>query len=144
MLRIMRAYSQDLRDRVLRALEQGEKLISIARRLEVGRGWVHEVRRAFAEEGRSGSRRMGGHRVSRVAALEGTLREWIRQKPDLTLLELCQRLETEHGVLLKIPALWHQLNKWGLSFKKNAPRLRTGAPGREGGQGKVAKGAAAA
>jgi len=114
----MRAYSQDLRDRVLRALEQGEKLISIARRLEVGRGWVHEVRRAFAEEGRSGSRRMGGHRVSRVAALEQTIRGWIAEQPDLTLSEMCQRLETGHGVLLKVPALWHQLNKWGLTFKK--------------------------
>jgi hypothetical protein len=37
----MEAYSQDLRDRVLRALERGERPVDIARRLEVSRIWVY-------------------------------------------------------------------------------------------------------
>ena len=36
---------------------------------------------------------------------------------DLTLSELSQRL-AEHGVVIKTTALWHQLDKWGLTFKK--------------------------
>ena len=39
----MHAYSQDLRDRVLRALERGERPSDIARRLEVSRVWVYDV-----------------------------------------------------------------------------------------------------
>ncbi|RMW95089.1 transcriptional regulator, partial [Allofranklinella schreckenbergeri] len=35
----MRAYSQDLRDRVLAALERGERPSAIARRYEVSRMW---------------------------------------------------------------------------------------------------------
>ena len=36
----MNAYSQDLRDRVLRALERGERPTAIADRFEVSRVWV--------------------------------------------------------------------------------------------------------
>ena len=37
---------------------------------------------------------------------------------DLTLVELSQRLAQQQGVVIKTTALWHQLKKWGLSFKK--------------------------
>jgi hypothetical protein len=40
----MAAYSQDLRDRVLRGLERGEGATSIARRLEVSLRWVYHVK----------------------------------------------------------------------------------------------------
>ncbi|MBI3344920.1 MAG: transcriptional regulator, partial [Gammaproteobacteria bacterium] len=37
----MYAYSRDLRDRVLDALERGERPTDIARRYEVSRVWVY-------------------------------------------------------------------------------------------------------
>jgi transposase len=40
----MQSYSQDLRDRVLWALDRGERPTAIARRLEVSRVWVYQVR----------------------------------------------------------------------------------------------------
>jgi transposase len=50
------------------------------------------------------------------------------------LAQLCQRV-AEQGIQIKVAALWHQLDKWKLSFKKNAARQRarasrctTGAP----------------
>ena len=39
----MQAYSQDLRDRVLGALERGESPTAIAERFEVSRVWVYQV-----------------------------------------------------------------------------------------------------
>ncbi len=33
------------------------------------------------------------------------------------MAELCERL-VEQGIVIKIGALWHQLNKWNLTFKK--------------------------
>ena len=39
----MQAYSQDLRERVLRALDRGDSPTEIARRFEVGRVWVREA-----------------------------------------------------------------------------------------------------
>ncbi|PXV72355.1 helix-turn-helix domain-containing protein, partial [Nitrosomonas eutropha] len=41
----MHAYSQDLRDRILGALDRGEGPTAIARRFEVSRMWVYQVRK---------------------------------------------------------------------------------------------------
>jgi transposase len=128
----MRAYSQDLRERVLRALERGERPTNIAMRLEVSRVWVYQVLRRFKHSGQRGSLPMGGHRRSRVAAMESTLRAWIEAEVDVTLAELCARLG-ERGITIKVPALWHQLNKWKLTFKKNSARQRAVARRRASG-----------
>lgn len=133
----MRPYSQDLRERVLKALDRGEGPGAIARRLEVSRVWVYLVRKRLEREGQRTSRPIGGYRVPVVALLEGVLRSWIDAKPDITLAEMCERLSAEHGVQLKVPALWHQLDRWGLSFKKNAARQRARAAGRSAGTARV-------
>jgi len=135
----MEAYSQDLRDRVLRALERGERPVDIAQRLEVSRIWVYQVKSRFKTSGERCSRPIGGHRISRLAPAEQEVRAWIKKQPDLTLAELGERLSKEKGIQLKIPALWHQLNKWGLSFKKNSARQRAGAGRRALGQRPVAR-----
>ncbi len=122
----MHAYSQDLRERVLRALERGDRPTHIAQRFEVSRVWVYQVRTRLNEHGHRGSLPMGGHRKSRLAAMEETLRGWLTAQPDLTLMEMCERLAT-HGIAMKVPALWHQLNRWGLTFKKNSARQRARA-----------------
>jgi len=119
----MSAYSQDLRDRVLGALERGERPSDIARRFEVSRVWVYDVRNRFRDRGERCSYRVGGYRQSRIADLEMCIRAWIQAAPDLTLEQLCDRV-AQKGVQIGVPALWHQLNKWGLSFKKNAARQR--------------------
>lgn len=128
----MHSYSQDLRDRVLWALERGERPSGIARRLEVSRVWVYQVRDRKQKAGLRTSLPIGGHRRSRIADLEPELRAWIEAEPDLTLHQLCSRL-AEKGVAIKSGALWHQLNKWNLTFKKNAARQRARTGGRTAG-----------
>ena len=125
----MYAYSRDLRERVLGAIERGERPVDIARRYEVSRVWVYQVRERFYKTGQRSSLPMGGYRRSRIAGMEQQIREWIKAKADLTLAEMCQRL-TELGIEIKVPALWHQLDKWNLSFKKNPARQRARALGR--------------
>ncbi len=128
----MQAYSQDLRDRALRAVQRGERPTDIAARFEVSRMWVYQVANRFRRSGERGSLRIGGYRRSRVAEMEATLRGWLKAQPDLTLAEMCARLLERH-IEIKPPALWHQLNKWGLSFKKNPARQRARARRREAG-----------
>lgn len=125
----MQAYSQDLRDRVIRALERGDRPSTIAERFEVSRVYVYDVKRRLSQGERS-SQKVGGHRVSKLAPWEPAIRSWIAAQPDLTLAELAARLKAEAGLVLTPPAIWHQLNRWGLSFKKNAARRRAGSPGR--------------
>jgi transposase len=127
----MQAYSQDLRERVLRALDRGDSPTEIARRFEVGRVWVYRVRERMQQSGERGSFQIGGHRRSRLAGMEPVLRKWIQAEPDLSLAQLQERLKSQ-GVPIKIGALWHQLNQWNLTFKKNSSRQRARARGRTG------------
>ncbi len=128
----MQSYSQDLRDRVLGALARGERPSEIARRFEVSRPWVYQVRRRLEATGQRESYRQGGHRRSRIAHLEPQIRRWLEATPDMTLAELSERLAGK-GIQIKVPALWHQLDKWGLSFKKNPARQRAVARRRAAG-----------
>jgi len=125
----MQSYSQDLRDRVLRALARGDGPSAVARRFEVSRFYVYQVRDREHETGVRSSFRIGGHRRSRLEEAEPTLRGWIAAEPGLTLSELQERLASL-GIAIKTGALWHQLNKWNLTFKKNPARQRARAPGR--------------
>ena len=125
----MQSYSQDLRDRVLGALARGEGPSAIARRFEVSRFYVYQVRDREQQTGVRSSFQIGGHRRSRVEEVEPVLRSWIASEPGLTLEQLRERLALQ-GVAIKVGALWHQLNKWNLTFKKNAARQRTRARGR--------------
>jgi transposase len=127
----MQSYSQDLRERVLRALARGEAPTAIARRYEVSRVYVYQVRQREQETGVRTSFPIGGHRRSRLAAMESELRDWIAAEPGLTLAELQERL-AQQGVSVKVGALWHQLNRWNLTFKKNSARQRARARGRAG------------
>ena len=112
---------------MIRALERGDGTVDIDKRFEASRPWVYLVKKRFEERGNTRSLPQGGNRVSLIAPVEGLIRDWIAKQPDLTLAELCERLAKELGIALKEPALWHQLNKWGLSFKKNSARQRAGA-----------------
>jgi transposase len=127
----MQSYSQDLRDRVLRGLARGERPSAIARRFEVSRFYVYQVRDRERETGVRTSFQIGGHRRSRLEAAEPALRGWIAAEPGLTLVELQERLASQ-GIAIKIGALWHQLNQWNLTFKKNPARQRARTRGRAG------------
>lgn len=132
----MSAYSQDLRDRVLKGLERDESATSIARRLEVSLRWVYHVRLRYNRFGERSPQKVGGYRRSRIAGLESQIREWINEEVDLTLVQLCERL-AEQGIPIKQTALWYQLDKWGLSFKKNPARQRARTQGRSAGKAGV-------
>jgi len=127
----MQSYSPDLRDRVLRALARGDGPSAIARRFEVSRCYVYQVREREQETGVRTSFPIGGHRRSRLEAAEAALRGWIAAAPGLTLVELQERLASQ-GMAIRIGALWHQLKKWNLTFKKNPARQRARARGRAG------------
>lgn len=104
---------------------------------------VYQVRKRWEEEGQRQSLPMGGHRRSRIAHKQAQIRQWIEATPDLTLVELSELLAGE-GISIKVPALWHQLDKWGLSFKKNPARQRAVTRGRAAGSGAVDARSAAA
>ncbi|MCL2021016.1 MAG: hypothetical protein FWG81_02675 [Betaproteobacteria bacterium] len=66
----MPAYSQDLRDRVLDALEREERPSRIAQRFVVSRSWVYQVRDRLLRDGKRTALQVGGYRRSRIEHLQ--------------------------------------------------------------------------
>ena len=127
------AYSQDLRDRVMAAVDAGVAVRQVARTFQVSVSYIYKAlirRRETGESSPSGNR---GHRPRKLSpAQETALAGHIADHPDLTLAQLQAWLETAHGVRLSDGAMWMAVRRLGLSFKKNAARRRAG-PARRGG-----------
>jgi transposase len=75
-----------------------------------------------------------------TAAVQASLRGLVRQQPDLTLVELQQRLWVSERVSVSMQHLWRVLQKMGLRLKKsrstpkNKTRSRSKPVARRGGQ----------
>ena len=117
-------YSQDLRDRVLRAYDDGMKTKPIAMTFHVSPSWARRVKQRHRETGETTHRRMGSPGVKIVDRAQ--LASLVRQSPDATLAEL----RTMLGVTCALSTLCEALKQMGLSFKKNDPRSGTRPPGR--------------
>jgi len=125
----MNAYALDLRARVLRARRQGHSAHEVAKQFSLFKRSVERYWRRYQDTGLATAGKMGGHRTSWLAAHDATLRAWIGQRPALTLAEL--------QVHLGITALWHRLERLGLSYKKQrcAPPSKPGPDGRPSASG---------
>src|SRR5262249_55701491 len=116
----MPASSQDLRQRVLDAVERKEGSIrQIARRFVVSLSFVV---RLLQTRRRTGSIRPqphgGGHPAVLTPGDLERLRELIRQRPDATLEECCQHL----GASCSTMTISRALSQLGLPRKKKVPR----------------------
>lgn len=122
-----RAYSQDLRDRVLDAAA-GSSARGAAERFGIGAKTAIEWVRRARETGETTARRQGQPRRSKLDPHKAFLLGLVAAKEDITLLEMQARLRDEHGVSAGTTTLWRFFDARGMTFKK---RLRT-PPSRSG------------
>jgi transposase len=120
----MRTYSRDLRERIVAARERGHSAQEIARLVKVSKRSVERYWKQYSATGSLEPKQRGGYRRSRLEKHDETLRRWIKQEADLTLAQLQERIRRDLKVRLGITALWHRLERLGLSYKKNAARRR--------------------
>ncbi len=123
----MRPLSEDLRQRIIGARENGAGTGEVCRRFGVSRKSVERFWKQYRLTGHWRPKQIGGYRRSRLRPHERTLRRWIAAQADLTLAELQQRCAEQLGVKIGITALWHRIDRLGLSFKKNHARRRARA-----------------
>jgi transposase len=114
-------YSDDLRRRTLEALERGEgSELELAARFRVSYGYVKKIRR---QQLRTGTMLRGPHRPGRKPKLtepiRAQLRSWLKQQPDLTLVELQDKLREDKQLGVSRPSFWVVLKKMGLRLKKS-------------------------
>jgi transposase len=120
----MKAYSPDLRERVVAARAEGATITQTAVRLGVSPKTVSNYCRLQRETGALDPGQHGGHRKSRLLGHDDTIVEWIKKEPELTLEALCKRIKRRLKIVIGKTALDFRLKKLGLSVKKNAEGRR--------------------
>lgn len=126
-----KAYSQDLRERVIGAVTQaGMSRRGAARRFGVSEASAIKWVQGYEREGRRHPVGTGGHRPSKVKPERAWLLALIAAEPDLTLAAIATRLLAERGVKADTGMLSRFFIGEGISFKKNRTGRRTGPAGR--------------
>jgi len=118
---MVRALSNDLRERVVAAVGDGESCRSVAARFGVAVSSVVKWSQRQQATGSVAPGRMGGHRKRVLEPHRAFLAERIGQNPQLTLHGLKAELAAR-GVTVSHDAIWRFLRREGLRFKKNAGR----------------------
>lgn len=133
----MQAYSLDLRQRVVSAYENGvETILEVAERFEVSTSFIKKL---LARKRSTGSIAPVGHRGGQQKRLSDRHRKWLLKtvlaEPDMTLVDLQERLEKEKNVSVSVPTLSRELRRLNLRRKKNQWQLQSKISAKELGIG---------
>jgi transposase len=117
----MKAYSLDLRQRVLKAALSPEHTIAeVAELFGVGTTFVNKMLRLHRQGSDLAPRPHGGGQKSRLSpAHHKLLRSEVRRRNDATLSELRSHLADQAQVDVSIPTLGRVLQQLGLGRKKS-------------------------
>jgi transposase len=121
--------SEDLRIRVIRAVDGGMSRNAAARRFGVSIASAVRWMAAYLQTGQTAPKPRGGDRRSgRLEAQADLLMSAIEETPDITLAELRQRLIDERGETFAISTIHDFYRRHGVTFKKRRrmPASRTG------------------
>ena len=114
-----RPLSNDLRERVVFAVEAGESCRSAAARFGVAVSSAVKWSQRYRASGSVAPGKVGGHRKRVLEPHRAFIVERIQQTPHLSLHRLKDELSAR-GVKVSHDTVWQFLRREGLRFKKNA------------------------
>jgi transposase len=115
----MRAYSTDLKERLVRAVADGLPMREAARRFRVA---VTTVKRAVVQQRETGSlerKPIPGRPREISRAQEAILRARLEAEPDATVLEHCAWWAEHQGQEVSEATMWRALHRLGWTHKKS-------------------------
>src|SRR5260221_14712246 len=115
----MKAYSLDLRERVLRAVDQGESRSEIVRMLGVSLATIKRYVKQRRETGEVRPKAIPGRTARKGAALQAGLVAQLEAHPDVSLETHCQLWESEHGMGVSTSTMSRMIQRLGWTRKKN-------------------------
>ena len=121
-----RAYSLDLRERVVAAVVAGESCRKVAGTYKISVASVVKWSQRLRATGSAAAKRMGGNRLRSLAGERDWLLARLDAVPDLTLRALVVEL-SERGVVTSYGSVWRIVHDADVSFKKNSVRHRAGS-----------------
>jgi|SRR5215210_1620145 len=116
----MQPYSLDLRERVVKAYEQGKgSIVEVAAMFNVGQTFVKKMLRLKRKTGDLSPRPHGGGNSPSLSAKHlALLRDKVRKHGDISLTELQALLDAEAKVRVHPSTISRALSKLGLPRKK--------------------------
>jgi len=116
-------YSEDLRLRVVNAVENGKTTREVAAQFQVSSSFVSHVHQCWQQTGHVHPKQIGGYRRAFLEPYEQALKAQLADHPSMTLKELQSWLESEQGLSLSLSAIDKFVRqKLGYRYKKNRGR----------------------
>jgi transposase len=123
----MKPYSQDLRDRIIQALESGTATQrTIAERFCVSGSFVEKLWQRWRTSRSSAAKPHAGGRQSPLKDHLEILRNAVAKHPDATLAELCDRVVAAQGPRVSPATICRALQRLKLPLKKSRFTPRSG------------------
>jgi transposase len=116
----MRAYSTDLKERLVRAVADGQPMREAARRFGVA---VNTVKRAVVQERETGSlerKPIPGYPRRIGSEQEAALWARLEAAPNATVLEHCAWWAEQYGQELSEATMWRAIRRLGWTHKKKS------------------------
>lgn len=124
---MVKPLSEDLRIRVVRAVEGGMSRHAAAERFGISVASAVRFVKEWRESGATRAKRVGGdQRSRRIEEHRQTIMNAIETRPDMTLVEIAEMLKSERGASFAPSSIWRFLDRHGITFKKKRARGRAG------------------
>jgi transposase len=116
----MKAYSTDLRERVIESVESEEcNIPQAARRYKVSEPSIERWLARYRKTGACAPLPHGGGIPRQLARAEAAIRAAVRAQPDATLQELCEAVEKKTGIKSDPNMMRRELVRLKLPLKKS-------------------------
>ena len=119
-----RAYSEDLRRRVVADTDQGLSIRAVAPKYSGSPSFVSKLTRVWRREGSVASRQIGGYKQHALAEYAEAIRRQLAEQTDMTLVELRDWAQTVLSVRVHLSSADRFLRSLGYRYKKTATSLR--------------------
>jgi transposase len=130
----MKAYSQDLRERILQTVDEGKTQAEAASLFKVSEASVKRYVRQRREKGHVRPKQIPGRPPTKRAPLEAKLQPQLESQPDATLHEHCQKWKAVSGVKVSISTMSRAIKhlKWTRKKKRWKPVSEKKKSGKNG------------
>lgn len=120
----MKAYSQDLRERILRAVDQGKTRNEIVALFGISHATIKRYVKQRREQGHVQPKPIPGRPPKKRAPLEARLQAQLEKQPDATLQEHCAAWEAATGIRVSQTTMSRAIEhlKWTRKKKSSKPR----------------------
>jgi putative transposase len=115
----MKPYSQDLRERAIAALEAGKTQAEVAAQFSINKSTLEKWWYRWRDTGSCAALPANSGPQRKLQAAESFIRAEVKEHPDISLAELCERVEEAKGIRASQSMMCRELKILNLPLKKS-------------------------